>query len=333
MSGAHGRSAGIIGYTGGFFVVLGLLASPFAAHAAQIYLDPATGKYPPGVTFAVNVRLDPQGQCVNAVSADITYPANIIQAVGASDGNSILSLWVKSPTVFSNYGVVSFVGGLPGGYCGRVPGDPSLSNNLATIYFRFPTSTTASTSTVAFQNANISFLNSTQAVLNDGQGTLASLKTGGATYSPQAIKGQYLSVDAMADAITNDTTPPEPFTIGVYQNNSLFSGQWFAVFSTVDKQTGIDHYEVAELSTADSAKPQDQWNWVRAVSPYLIKNQALNGVLAVRAIDAAGNARVTQYTPPAPAKKANNWEISILPYLAIIGISGFAIFQIIIHLL
>lgn len=315
----------------GFGMVLLAVASPLFAHAAQIYLDPATGKYPPGVTFAVDVRLDNQGQCINAAEVDLSYPANMLTAVSTSDGDSILSLWVKEPTIYANYGVVSFVGGLPGGYCGRVAGDPSLSNKLATIYFRFPTSSIPVSTSSLLQSVTLSFLGTTEAVLNDGQGTIAPLTTSGATYTPQLLKGQYVPVDALSNAIANDTTPPEPFTIGVYHDPSLFSGQWFAVFSTVDDQTGIDHYEVAEVPTAQLNLPQNQWNWIRAVSPYLIKNQSLNETIAVRAIDMAGNARVEEYTPP-PAPKLNKWQIAILPYLAITGIAGFTLLQIIIHL-
>ena len=307
-----------------------LAAGPSLAHGAQIYLDPATGKYPPGVTFAVNVRLDNGGQCINATEVDLAYPKSLLQAVSASDGDSILSLWIKPPTVYGDYGLVSFVGGLPGGYCGRVAGDANLSNKLATIYFRFPTSTFSASTTIP-QVANLSFLSSTRAVVNDGLGTLAPLTLGGASYSP-ILKGQYAAQDLWADAIQNDTTPPEPFTVGVYKDPSLFGGQLFAVFSTVDKQTGIDHYEVAEVPTADLKKPENQWNWARAVSPYLLKNQNLDGLVEVRAIDAAGNERLESYStqklPP-----TTPWQVRIFAYLAVIGVSGFVLIQIILRLL
>jgi hypothetical protein len=319
--------------TFGFLFVV--VATPLFAHAAQIYLDPATGKYPPGVTFAVNVRLNNQGSCINAAEVDLAYPPNLLDAVGVSDGNSIFTLWVDPPTIYPSYGLISFVGGLPGGYCGRVSGDPSLSNQLATIYFEFPTSTGPGVATsTLFQTANLSFLSSTQAVLNDGLGTLAPLQTASATYTPQPLKGSYVPVDAMQEAIQNDTTPPEPFMVGVYHSPSLFNDQWFAVFSTVDKQTGIDHYEVAEVPPSQVNTPQDQWNWIRAVSPYLIHDQGLNDVIAVRAIDIAGNVRVEEYTPPStPVSGQKNWAMTVIPYLAIIGISAFAIIQIVLHLL
>lgn len=321
-------------YLSGFIILFAMAVTPLFAHAAQIYLDPATGKYPPRVTFAVNVRLNNQGSCINAAEVDLSYPPNLLDAVGVSDGNSILSLWVKSPTIYSSYGLISFVGGLPGGYCGRVSGDPSLSNQLATIYFEFPTSTAGVATSTLFQAAHLSFLSSTEAVLNDGLGTLAPLQTASATYTAQPLRGSYVSVDAMQEAIQNDTTPPEPFTVGIYHDPSLFNGQWFAVFSTVDKQTGIDHYEVAEVPPSELNTPQDQWNWIRAVSPYLIQDQALTDVVAVRAIDIAGNVRVEEYTPPAtPVSSQKNWAMVMLPYVAIIGISVFAILQIVLRLL
>jgi hypothetical protein len=303
-------------------------AMPFAAFAAQIYLDPAAGKYPPGVTFAVDVRLDNENQCVNAAEVNISYPKDVIQAVAASNGDSIFSLWIKTPTIYSDYGLVSLVGGLPGGYCGRVAGDASLSNKLATIYFRFPTSTSQNSSTLP-RSAQISFLDGTRAILNDGAGTPAKLTTSGATYT-QILKGKYASLDVWQAAISSDTTPPDPFTIDTYRDPSLFDNQWFAVFSTVDKQTGIDHYEVAEVPTKMQSLPESQWNWFRAVSPYLIKDQSNNNMIAVRAIDAAGNIRSERFTP-ARTTPLKQQKIAFLPYLAVIGIVGFAILQIVLR--
>ncbi len=305
-------------------------AGPSLAQGAVIYLDPAAGNYPPGVTFAVDVRLDNQNQCVNAAEVDIAYPKDLIQAVDVSDGDSIFSLWVKDPTIYANYGLISFLGGLPGGYCGRVAGDPTLSNKLATIYFRFPTSTAITSSSVP-QTADISFVSTTRAVLNDGLGTLADLTTAGASYT-QILKGQYAAQNVWQEAIQNDTTPPEPFSVGVYRDQSLFGGQLFAVFSTVDKQTGIDHYEVAEVPAQDVGLGENQWNWVRAVSPYLIRNQNLNGMIEVRAIDKAGNERLASYSmeklPTTPS-----WQLKVFAYLALVGIGGFSLIQLIIRIL
>lgn len=309
---------------------LALWAGPASSKAAEIYLDPATGTFPAGVTFGVNVRIDTQGQCINAASVNLAYPKDELKAVAASDGDSIFSLWIDEPTIYSDYGLVSFVGGLPGGYCGRVPGDASLSNKLATVYFEFPTSTDISSATIPVA-AELTFATGTEAALNNGLGTSAQLTLSGASYMP-TYKGQFAPVSAWENLIQNDTTPPEPFKVEVYRNQSLFNDQLFAVFSTVDKQSGIDHYEVAEVPKSQLGTPEDQWNWVRADSPYLLKNQNLDGMLEVRAFDRAGNERLESYdmesiqTPP-------NWQFAIIPYIAIIGIVGGAIVTILYQLI
>jgi len=312
-----------------FMFAAALAALPALAHGAQIYLDPSTGKYPAGVTFGVDVRLDNQGQCINAAEVDLAYPKSILTAVGVSEGDSIFSLWVKDPTIYGDYGLISFVGGLPGGYCGRVAGDANLSNKLATVYFRFPTSTVTSSSIP--QTAVLSFESSTKAVVNDDLGTIADISLAGASYT-EILNGQYAPENVWQDAIANDTTPPEPFTVGLYRDPSLFNNQLFAVFSTVDKQTGVDHYEVAEVPTGQLSLPENQWNWTRAVSPYLLKDQNLDGLVEVRAIDAAGNERLesfsTQKIPSTP-----DWRTRMFAYLAVVGLGGFALVQIILRFL
>ncbi len=303
--------------------------APVVSRAAELYLDPASGKYAPGVAFPVVVRVNTQNQCINAAEVEIAYPKGIIEPVAASDGDSIFSIWVKEPTIYADYGLVSFVGGLPGGYCGRIAGDPSLSNRLATIYFAFSTSTVPASSTPP-RTAAITFMSGTRVTLNDGAGTIAPLALANASFT-EITAGHYAQINSWQAAIQNDTTPPEPFTVQVYRDPSLFNGQWFAVFSTVDKQTGIDHYEVAEVSSSTANEPQNEWDWKRAISPYLIQDQSMKSVIAVRAIDAAGNIRFEEWTPTStPATAPVN---PIFPLIAIIGVVGFVILQIIMRLL
>lgn len=111
-----------------------------------------------------------------------------------------------------------------------------------------------------------------------------------------------------------------------------YQGRLFAVFSTVDKQTGVDHYEVAEVPTADLGLSEGEWKWTRAVSPYLIKDQNLDGVIKVWAIDKAGNERIEEYSaqklPP-----TRDWRFAVIPYVAIIGLTGFVLVRIILSLL
>lgn len=82
----------------------------------------------------------------------------------------------------------------------------------------------------------------------------------------------------------NDATPPESFTPIVSHDPNIFDGKYFLVFATQDKESGIAQYKVREGS----------WGWFRdAESPYLLKHQKLNQDVYVKAIDNAGNERIT----------------------------------------
>src|SRR5262245_52664189 len=92
-----------------------VLLAPFTASAATLYLDPDSGEYGPGDTFIARVRLLTD-ECVNAASIEVRYPREVLKAVDFSRGSSIFPIWVGEPTLDTAKGVVSFAGGIPGGY-------------------------------------------------------------------------------------------------------------------------------------------------------------------------------------------------------------------------
>ena len=99
-----------------------------------------------------------------------------------------------------------------------------------------------------------------------------------------------------------DGDPPEAFGIQIAQDQTLFDGQWFAVFSTQDKGSGIDRYEIHETTRAYDVHELDtkQIPWIKAESPYVLHDQKLRRYVYVRAIDKAGNARVAAISPRYP---------------------------------
>jgi len=84
--------------------------------AAVLYLEPVKGQYYQGDTFLVEIRIDTQGEYINAVDVGLEYSQGILEAKDFSKGNSILTLWVEKPE-FSNKNI-SFAAGIPGGYQG-----------------------------------------------------------------------------------------------------------------------------------------------------------------------------------------------------------------------
>ena len=268
-------------YTCSLLLVLFL---PQMVSAATLSLDPSVSTVGPGDTFITTVRIDNQGDCVNAANIVLTYPKAILRAVDFSRGESIFSLWVQEPKIDTDQGTIEFSGGIPGGYCGRIAGDAALTNVLGKVIF-----------TVVGTNdkpATIDFASTTAVYLNDGQGTLAALATHGAMVHLSATGT--LSSNPWLTAVKQDATPPQSFTIDVESTSGVFGGKYYIVFSTTDKESGLDHFDIYEKG-----------GWKRITSPYLLQNQSLFGVgdIQVRAVDKAGNIRNGTYSPSTTPKR------------------------------
>jgi len=95
-----------------------------------------------------------------------------------------------------------------------------------------------------------------------------------------------------------DKTPPEDFEPTVQE----IDGSQYLVFSAKDALSGVDHYEVVESSPRtflgivldDTPDTQD---WQTAESPFLLQDQTLQSIVAVKAIDRAGHERIFQLAP------------------------------------
>lgn len=267
--------------------------------AASLYLDPAFTTIYRGdsVTAAVRVDTDEQmNECINAADVVIHYDASI-QPVDVSIGDSIFSVWVEAPVIDTQNRTISFAGGIPNGYCGRIEGDPRLSNVIAKIVFRSPGLQIGGGSDS--DKAVISFAEGSAMYLNDGFGTQANLTTFPSTITLERNPGAEVQ-DEWRDDVKADSNPPQQFGIELARDDKAFSGNYFIVFNTTDKETGISHYEVIEEPVADWAG--FRWGradapWVTTRSPYVLKDQSLNSIIRVKAVDKAGNEYIATYIP------------------------------------
>ncbi|PIS22373.1 hypothetical protein COT50_02310 [candidate division WWE3 bacterium CG08_land_8_20_14_0_20_41_10] len=268
---------------------------PFSGWAAVLYLEPAEGNYYHGDTFITNLRVDTENECINTIEANLNFSQDALETVDFSQGNSILTLWLKPPIIEQKSGLVSFIGGIPGGYCGILPGDPGESNLLGRIIFKIKEVSGDSTS------AKVEFLESSQVLLNDGFGTPAKLTAKGAVFTILAEKLE-VAKDQWQEEIEKDEISPEPFAIEIHQDPAIFEGKYFIMFLTADKQTGIDYYEIKE----------GKGDWKRVESPYLLEDQSLTSIIKVRAVDKAGNERIVEYIPPTVKKPFPYWIIILI---------------------
>lgn len=280
-----------------------LLSIPSFTQGAVLYLEPSSGQYYQGDIFIVSARIDTEQECINTVEANLSFSQDILEVVDFSKGNSILTIWLKEPEISQGAGLISFIGGIPGGYCGIVPGDPGKSNLLGKIVFKVK-----EISGEPF-SAEVKFLESSQVLLNDGLGTPAKLTTKGAIFTILPEKRE-VPKEEWQEELKKDNIPPEPFEIEIHQNPAIFEGKYFIIFSTTDKQTGIDYYEVCEnlefriqnlgkiIKKFLYSKSYILNSCKRAESPYLLEDQTLQSIIKVKAVDKAGNERIAQWLPP-----------------------------------
>lgn len=286
-----------------FLTLLSCLVPSAFASAALLYIDPGVQSYGVGDTFVADVRVDNEDECVNAASVEIIYPTRSLRAVDFSRGDSIFTLWTEDPTIDTEAGRVTFSGGVPGGYCGRIQGDPALSNIVGKIVFTVIDATA--------KKADIIAMDTTRVYLHDGLGTEASLRLQSATIG--LLDDPTLSGNEWLSEVKDDRTPPDAFTIDVESTRGVFGGRYYAVFSTVDKQSGLSHYEVFERGA-----------WVQTRSPHRLYDQSLSNI-QIRAIDKAGNVRMGEYVPgSAPMRVGLDLDFSsvALAFFALAVIGG-----------
>ena len=288
------------------------LCSYHSAHAARLYIDPAAVSIHRGDTVTLSVRIDTnEGECINTADATIHYDPSI-RAVDVSRGNSIFSLWVEEPTINEAEHTITFAGGIPGGYCGRLPGDPKLTNIIAELVFRLPGTSIGTKDT---NEASVWFDDSTQVLLNNEFGSQAPLQTNGAKLDLLRTPGPVQS-DDWNSRVVEDVIPPADFTVTLAKDSTAFSGKYFVVFTTQDKQSGIDHFEIME----EPFKDFNLFRWGRAdapwatiQSPYVLKDQSLNSTIRIKAIDKAGNETIAVLVPDEALRSVSmNKMLSIL---------------------
>ncbi len=272
------------------------------SQGAILYLEPSSGEYQPGDTFGLEIKIDTEGECINVVEGNLNFSQDTLRGIDFSQGNSIITLWVKQPEINQESGLISFSGGIPNGYCGRVLGDPKTSNLLGKVIFKVPEMMVGESGKLG----EVNFLDDSQVFLNDGKGTEAKLIIRGAIFNILTEKLELPPKDEWKEEIEKDDIPPESFNIEISRNPTIFEGKYFISFSTTDKQTGIDYYEVKE----------GEGDWKRGVSPYVLENQKLFDDIWVKAVDKAGN----EWIEIVKASRKPLWQYILYGILALIGL-------------
>ena len=289
-----------------FFIFCFLISG--SALAAEIYLESSQPEYAPNETFALDIRLNvTPPENVTAIEGEIKYNNHDLKAIDFLKGNSILT-YVDEPKINQEEGIVTFSGIIPGGYTGRLPGDPGESNLLGKIMFQAQKTINPQTS--------IYFLNNSRVLLDEGKEAKTNL-----VFKPLDIQisSQEVVLNPLNEwekAKEEDKIPPEEFKPEIVKIDE----KYFLVFNTQDKQSGIDHYEIVTLRKTILGQLVSISDFKKGESPYPLNEADLNKIIEIKAIDKAGNEKIATLYPQTKIKWYKNywlWGIIVMGIIII----------------
>ncbi len=244
---------------------------PHAAHAATLYLDSDQSSFHVGDTALIRVRIDTEGQVINAVEGALAldHAAEAVSLRDINTAGSRFSLWPGKPLPSERNTRITFTGGSPDGINAR-------DANILSIVLEL-----RAAGTVSLTPQTIA------AYVHDGKGTADVVRSRDLVIEVLPAAADSPGTDAWRTIVESDVTPPEPFEIQLGQDRSTFDGKKFISFNTTDGQSGISHYEVSEQGLPP----------VHSANTYVLREQDAPVSVTVTAYDAAGNMRESTYHP------------------------------------
>ena len=265
-------------------VVVLLTASilmPSFGLASEIRLEPEMSEHNVDDLFILDVQFFGD-ECINAAGVEINYPQQILTGEDTITGSSIFELWPEGPEIDNSEGRVIFSGGIPGGIC------VEDKASLLEIVFRVGETSMRVTDKITVVDG--------QVYPDDGTGTALDAEFQDA-YFRVIPERSAVPIDPWKERLQEDRLPPEEFDPEIRRDPSISDGKYVVVFSTVDRQTGIDYYKVSEVKRIGFIEVGEK-QWEKTESPHLLEDQSLASIIRVKAVDRAGNKRVEEIHPP-----------------------------------
>lgn len=305
-----------------FFVLLYsvfYILTPFPIYGAELFFETRNRELGVGQEFRIDLRLNTEGENINAVEGKVIFSAELLELEEVRDGNSIINFWVEKPFLNSK-SYILYSGITPGGF-------NSEKGLIFSAIFE------------ARQEGIAKFeINDTRVLRNDGSGSTAKLEVQNLEFSIQDLGAKETPYPKSYILYPQDNELPESFAPEIAKDATLFDGKWFVVFATQDKASGVDHYEVLEYRRQDLGFRELMFkffpkfyilyskSWIsNAESPHVLTDQELRSFVWIKAVDKAGNERIATVEPYYPMKWYENWLIWII--IAIIGAIAYLIWR------
>ncbi|HRH22980.1 MAG TPA: hypothetical protein PLB51_03285 [Candidatus Paceibacterota bacterium] len=260
-----------------FFVFVFFFVLPVVTFGATFSVEtPESASL--GEEFLVRVFVDTEGDVLNALSGSVPLEKKSFSIERIYDGESIVSVWVDRPLFDTNTSRIVFSGFTPGGFVGKH------------LVFSFVVKAKESD---VFETR----VGEAVALKNDGEGSSAStVSLRGRTFVSQDVS---TSTVAFVDSVS-----PEVFEPVVSQSELMFEGRPFVSFATLDKGSGIDHYEYAYAFFMPRTS-----NWKEIESPFELEARGFSKRIFIKAIDRMGNERVVSVVGPTYYRTILLWVI------------------------
>ncbi len=292
------------------FIFLFLIFTGSKANAAELFFEARSREFTQGDEFLMNIFLNTEGESVNAAEGKIFFPSQFLEVKEIRDENSIVNFWIERPSVSRQTDAkqereteanIVFSGIIPGGY-------QETKGFLFSVVFQAKAN---GSGTIEIHDAKV--------LLNDGKGTPTKITISSFQFNIKDVGRPYIS-DVRHPEI-EDKEPPETFRPEIARHETLFDRQWFLVFTTQDKSSGISHYEVKESRQRILGMFR---KWISTESPYVLKDQKLRSYIYVKAVDKAGNERIAVVEPRYPIKW---YEQPLVWGIIILGVTILYIFR------
>lgn len=259
------------------------LSVPLTASAAVIFFGAAQKEVGIDLPQEIGVFINTEREEINAFEGTVALKKSEFKIQEVLTGNSIVNFWIQDPnnSVVCKEDVctVSWRGMITGGYRGE-------KGYLFSIV------------AVPVTAGDVSIHAGSLRVLKaDGEGTAVQTSE-----SPLILAASATPKDGSSFLPSFDIVPPEAFFPEVNRDPNILDGKWFLVFSTQDKNSGVDHYEVRENGIFGGS-------WEKATSPYVLHDQALASNIEVKSIDKAKNTRLVTISAPNHLARYTNYGI------------------------
>lgn len=239
---------------------------PSYVFGAQLYLTASHDVVSVGDTLLIHAQLDTENELLNAIEGTVLLDSKAEYEFNTA--GSVFTIWPTAPTASLETQKVSFVGGVPDG----VNSSKASVFNIAVKFTKEGIISIAPEKITAYKN--------------DGKGTAVPVVIKSISVRVVQKTQDTKSIDEWINTKSTDTEPPLPFSITLGKDSTVYDGKQFIVFSTVDKGSGIDYYEVTEGDFAP----------VQSDGVYVLKNELGNELITVSAYDKAGNVRTETFT-------------------------------------